>query len=403
MNVHLPLVAFVLCSPSFAVRSQEPPPAPPPATAAEATEGFGRAVSYRQALAMALEDAVGKARGVAVARGGGVRSRLEVVSRGGQGVPANWFDGEAEYEREWVQAQLDGFVETYEVTKKGKVDDGWEVTVRAKIATGQQQGPFVIDLDDADLRQWQLARFEEGGAGVPFAKVDGTYEAPSIRDNLRATGRVLVVAKNGGVSAPAGASPRERGKGGHQLVASHRVRVQWQAMQFTSLVEKPNIARPTTGPRPQFLTAGSVRVAIAITDLVQGLDVLDRPLTVALEVPPGTPVERLDAMAVQLADQAKAAVAEAIFFALQPPTVVRKWAGDGGDWFVEVAIGKRVANGYDAFAVGNQGSLASPDWRPLGRAALVGGTDTACTFRLVDVAEPSRIEAGVTEVRPARK
>jgi len=405
MNHRLLPVAFVLCSTLPTVRGQEPPAATPPAApVSDGTEGFGRAASYRQALAMALEDAVGKARGVAVARGGGFRARLDVVSRGREGVPANWFDGEAEYEREWVQQQISGFVETWDVTKKGKADDGqWEVTVRAKIATGSQQGPFVIELDDEDLRRWQLARFEEGGAAVPFAKVDGTYEAPSIRDNLRATGRVRIVAKDGGVSAAAGAAPRERGKAGHHLVASHRVRVQWQPMQFTSLVEKPNIARPTTGPRPQYLTAGSVRVTVAISDLVLGLDVFDRPLTIGLEVPPGTAVERLDAMAVQLADLAKAAVAESVFFALQPPTVARKWAGEGGDWFVEVAIGKRVANGYDAFAVGNQGSLASPDWRPLGRAALVGGTDTTCTFRLVDVADPSRIEAGVTEVRPARK
>jgi hypothetical protein len=383
------LSTFAVCASLLVSRSQDP-------AGGAISEGFGRAASYRQALAMALEDAVGKARGIAVARGPGLRSRLEVVAAGASAA-------EAEPDA-WVALQLDGFVSSYEVARKAKADDGqWEVTVRAAVATATAPGPFAIDLEDNDLRRWQLARFEEGGAGAPFAKVEGAYEAPSIRDHLRATGRVRIVAADG-VVAPAGAAPRERGKAGHRLIASHRVRVQWEPMQFTSLVEKPNPARPTTGPRPQYLTAASVRAAIAITDLVQGVAVFERALTVALDVPAGTPVERLEAMAVQLADQAKAEVAETIFFALEPPTVVRKWPGEGGeDWFVEAAIARRIAGAYDAFVVGNAGSLASPDWRPLGRAVLIGGNGATCTFRLLESVDPSRIEAGVTEIRPARK
>lgn len=383
------LSTFAVCASLLVSRSQDP-------AGGASSEGFGRAASYRQALAMALEDAVGRARGIAVARGPGLRSRLEVIAAG---APA----AEAEPDA-WVALQLEGFVSGYEIARKAKADDGqWEVTVRAVVATATAPGPFAIELEDNDLRRWQLARFEEGGAGAPFAKVDGAYEAPSIRDHLRATGRVRIVAADG-VAAPAGAAPRERGKAGHRLVASHRVRVQWEPMQFTSLVEKPNPARPTTGPRPQYLTAGSVRVAIAITDLVQGIAVFERTLTVALDVPAGTSVERLEAMAVQLADQAKAEVAETIFFALEPPVVVRKWPGEGGeDWFVEAAIARRVAGAYDAFVVGNAGSLASPDWRPLGRAVLIGGNGATCSFRLLEPIDPSRIEAGVTEIRPARK
>lgn len=379
---------FVVGASSLLLRGQSPGDG-------AASEGFGRAASYRQALAMALEDAVGRARGIAVARGPGLRSRLEIVAAGATA---------AEAEPDWVALQLDGFVSSYEVASKAKADDGqWEVTVRAVVATATPQGPFAIELDDTDLRRWQLSRFEEGGPGAPFAKVEGAYEAPSIRDHLRATGRVRIV-DAGGVVAPAEAAGRERGKAGHRLVASHRVRVQWEPMLFTSLVEKPNPARPTTGPRPQYLTAGSVRVAIAITDLVQGVAVLERALTVALDVPAGTPVERLEAMAVQLADQAKAEVAETIFFALEPPVVLRKWPSESGEeWFVEAAIARRVAGAYDAFVIGNTGSLASPDWRLLGRAVLIGGNGATCTFRLLEPVEPSRIEAGVTEIRPARK
>lgn len=409
MNNHLSLLLFAACS---AVAVAQEPPTPPtpaatpaPAATADWTEGFGRATSYRTALGAALEDAVGKAKGISIARGAGVRSRLSVVSSG-ENVPKDWFDGEADHEKEWVQQQISGFVLAYDVVKKGKAEDGqWEVTVRAKVAAHDcSQGLLVLDLIDNDLRKWEMARFEEGAAGGAFAKVNGSYEAPSIRANLTATRLVRIVAKTSGVDVGAGAAPAEREKAGQQLVASHRVAVAWQPMQFQSLVEKPNIARPTSGPRPQYLTAASVKVDLKMIDLVQNVDLLDLPMTVSIDVPAGTPVERLDAIAVQLADKAKAVVAERIFFTLRPPTVTRKWPDDGGsDWLCEVAIGKRIAMAYDGFVVGNQGSLANPDWQSLGRAVLVGGTDTSCTFKLVDVVDPSRIETGVSEVRPARK
>jgi len=277
--------------------------------------------------------------------------------------------------------------------------------VRAKIAAFEPgKDAFVVDLVDDDLKRWRLERFEEGVEGGPYARDEGAYEAPSVRENLRATGRVRFAAKAGGVKVGAAADPRERAKEGRQLAPSHRVVVAWQPMQFRSQMERPNRARPTSGPRPQFLTAGSVRVAVKVVDLVQDVERFDRVLTVDLPFAEPQPVDKLDAFAVQLGDLAKAAVAEAIFFALQPPVVTRKWAaGDAGEWHVEVAMPRRVALAYESFAVGVQGSLASPDWRPLGRAVYVGGADAQCTFRLVDVVDASRIEEGVAEVRPARK
>ncbi len=381
-------------------------PAAPSAAAAMATpaEGFGRGVGYREALAAALEDAVGKTKGVAIARSGAVQSRLRVVTGWHQDLPAGWFDGEVEREREWVQQQVAGFVPSYQVQKKVRAEDGqWEVTVLAQVAMLADAEAFVIDLVDDDLRAWELERCEEG-AEVPFARVQGSYEAPSIRDNLRATGVVRIVAKAGGVEAGPDAAPREREKQGQRLVASHKVVVSWQPMRFRSFVEKPNKARPSNGPRPQFLTAGAVQVTVQITDLVRDIAIHDRTSTISIDLPPATPVERLDAFAVQLGDRAKAAVAEAVFFALQPPVVLRKWPGEGGkDWFVEVAMACRIAQGYAAFTIGNQGSLANPDWQLLGRAAFVGGNVGSSTFRLEGVDDPSRIEVGASEVRPAQK
>ncbi|MBL8752404.1 MAG: hypothetical protein JNK15_03805 [Planctomycetes bacterium] len=379
-------------------------PAQDPLAGGRATEGFGRGPTYRQALAEALADAVGKAKGIAVQRSGALQSRLRIVSEWGQGLPEGSFDGVAEREREWVGQQLAGFVRSYDVAKRGKADDGeWEVTVQARIAALADAESFVVDLSDDDLRAWELERFEDGAA-APFARAEGRYEAPTIRDNLRATGVVHVVAKTGGVELGEGVAAREREKAGHRLVASHAVTVAWQPMRLRSVVEKPNRARPTNGPRPQFLTGASVQVSVRVVDRVRDVEVFERRLTVALDVPEATPVERLDAIAVQLGDRAKAEVAATIFFALQPPVVLRKWPGEGGkDWFVEVAMARRVAAGYDSFEVGLPGSLANPDWRSLGRAVLVGGDATTCTFRLDGVDDPAKVDVGTGEVRPARK
>ena len=70
--------------------------------------------------------------------------------------------------------------------------------------------------------------------------------------------------------------------------------------------------------------------------------------------------------------------------------------------FVEARVAKRVAASFSEFVLGVDGSLASPDWQPLATAALVGGSAASCTFRLKGLADPSRVEVGVSQVRPAR-
>ena len=412
MKAILPFVAFALGVAVVPLLAQDPPAAgapaaglPRPQSADGWSEGFGRATNYRTALANAIEDAVGKSKGIAVARGPGVRSRLSVVANYSDQVPNGWFDGEADSEREWVQQQIAGFVQKYEVKQKEKANDGqWEVTVRAQVAVHDANEPeMVIDLQDSELSKWQLERFEEG-QGTAFARDSGNYQAPRLAENLRRTNVIKVVAKSGGVSIGSGAAVREREKAGQQLVASHRIVVQWQPMQLRSEQERPNRARPTSGPRPEYLVAGSVRVDVKVVDLVQNIDVLELPLTIPIDIPPGTTADRRDAFVVALADKATAAVAELAFFALRPPVVVRKWPSDDGkDWLVEVKLSRRIVSGYDTFVVGNNGSLASPDWQRLGTAVLVGGTDSSCTFKLQGVEDLARIEPKVTEVRPTRK
>lgn len=381
---------------------------PPKPSAQEAggtwSEGFGRGTDYRSALANALEEAVAKVKGIGVARGAGVRSRLSVVSQSQEGDKPGWFDGEANSEKEWVQQQIAGFVLAYEVLDKLKADDRqWEVKVKALIASADGlDATVVVDLQDSDLRNWQLERFDEG-TGAVVGRERGEFTGPKIAEYLRKSRLVKIAAKGTGVNVTAGSAAREREKAGNQLVASHRVVITWQPVQVQSTIEKPNRARPTAGPRPEFLTGGSVQVAVRVEDLIHNLELLDQSFTVMAD-PKAMPTERTADYVNALVDKAKAVVAENVFFALKPPTVVRVWQeGGDGEWRLEANVARRVAAQYRSFAVGNNGSLSSPDWVTLGRGVLLDGNDNSCTFRLEGVDDPSRIEANVTEVRPIKE
>lgn len=366
------------------------------------TEGFGRGPSYRTALGDALEDAVARVNGIEVRRGSALRSRIAVVTEHTDGAQPGWFDGEGEREHAWVQQQIAGFVLGYEVVKKEQgADRTWEVTVRARVAgPDRTDAAIVVQLVDNDLRKWQLERYEEGGAGKPFARQGGEFEGPRIAEYLRNSGAIEIAGDGPGVTVGADAAPGERGKAGQQLVPSHRVLIDWQPIALQSLVERPNKARPTTGPRPEVMSSGVVAVRVRIDDLVQRVQLLDQAFSVTADAAGSYSADRLEAFVNALVDKAKATVAAKIYFALRRPVVLRKWAGDGGAWFVEVAMSRRVAAAYERFAVGNAGTLASPDWRPSGAAELVGGTGLSCTFRLDGAADPADIEPDVSEVRP---
>lgn len=392
------------------VPAQDPTPAAKPDTDKKAaapadgwSEGYGRATNYRSALANALEDAVAKVKGIAVARDPAIRSRLSVVSGGKEGDKDNAFSGEADGEREWVQQQIAGFVLAYDVLKKEKAADGhWEVTVKAQIAAHDEgAGTLVVDLVDSDLRRWQLETADEDRPGA-ITKKSGDFAGPKIGDYLRRSGVVKIVAKGSGVRVGEGADVREKEKAGHQLVASHRVTINWQPITVQSLVEKTNKARPTSGPRPEFTTGGSVTVSVRVDNLVENVELVDETFTVTADPGSATPVDRLDTFVNALVDKAKALVAEKVFFTLRPPVVTRKWQ-EGDSWRVEAKMSKRIAAMYRSFQIGNNGSLSSPDWQSVGTAVLVDGNDTTCTLRLERIDDLDRLEAGLTEVRPLER
>ena len=365
-------------------------------------EGFGHAKSYRSALALALEDAVAKAKGVGIARGPSIRSRLSVVSEHKGGDKTGFFDGSTERERDWVQQQISGFVRKYEVTNKGQdTNQNWEVTVRALVASlqGLESG-LVIELIDNDLRSWQHERFEEEGPGRAFDRRKGRFEGPRIGDYLRRSGAVKIVGGDAGVEVVPQSERAEQEKQGRRLVASHRVTIDWQPVMVRSMVEKPNRARPTRGPRAEYIQGGSVKVAIKVEDLIEGVVMLDETFSVPDDKPGSYSADRLDAFITQLVDKAKAAVARKVFFTLRQPVVMRKWAGAGGQWFVEARISRRVAAGFKRFSIGNNGSLGDVDWQSLGSATFVGGSGVSCTFQLDGVGDLASIQAGVSEVRP---
>jgi hypothetical protein len=378
--------------------AQQPPVGSAPASPAAAdgtwSEGFGRAKSYRSALAFALEEAVAKVKGVGVARGAAVRSRLAVV--------AEHRDGEDAHE--WVQMQIAGFVLSYEVLEKQQTQDGeWEVKVRALIASqAGLDATVVVDLQDGDLRSWQLERFDEDAPGAAVGRERGEFAGPKIADYLRQSRVVQIAARGQGVAVTDGSAPREREKAGRQVVASHRVVLAWQPVAVQAAIERTNPARRTTGPRPEYLVGGSVQVSVQVEDLIANLELFDQTLTISADAKP-VPVERLADYVNALVDKAKAIVAENVYFALRPPLVTRVWQDAGaGEWRLEASIARRIAAQFPGFVVGNHGSLTAPDWVPLGRAVLLDGSDTACTFRLESADDPKRIEPNFTEVRPIK-
>lgn len=367
------------------------------------SQGLGRGPSYRSALAAALEDAVGRANGIEISVGPVLKSRIAVVTDSKEGDQKGWFDGQSESENAWVQQQLQGFVKTYEVASKKKGDDGlWEVEVRAHVlGVDDIDSTLVVELVDNDLTEWQLERFEEDGPGRPFDRTKGRFDGPEIAEYLRNSGVVKIVSGGPGVQLGNNSARDQRAKAGRELVASHRVTIAWQPLLVQSVVEKPNPARPRRGKRPEYMSGGAVTVNVRIEDLIERTELLDKPYTITVD-PDSYSSERVDAFVRALVDEAKAVVAREVFFTLRPPQVVRRWAGDGGAWFVEARISKRIASTFRGFEVGNAGSLQSVDWQKLADARLVGGSGATCTFELVDAAEPNRIEPGTSQVRPVR-
>ena len=392
MNLMHP-VAFAMILVGNLAAQEAPPKAPADQLERAAGEvawtlGRGSATTFGAALAGALGDAVLQVKGAAYVQSSALQSRLARIA------DRDVRDPGAGLERGWVLTQLAGYVRDYEVASKRQADDRtWVVVVRARV-TGPAAGgsELAVELIDNGLSNWSLERFEEGGPGRAFDRRVGRFEGPRIAAYLRRGGGVKVV-------NPAKEST-QTSKG--QVAPAYRVVVDWQPVVVRSMVEKPNRARPTKGPRPEFISGGTVEVALRIEDLETRATLLDEKLSVPSGRSEPWSVDRLDAYVTDLVDVAKATVARTIFFALRPPVVLRKWVGDGGAWHAEVRMSRRAAAGFREFVLGNAGTLASPDWQRLAGATLVGGTAATCTFRLDDLVDAARVEVGFTEVRPVQ-
>ena len=387
------LALAVLMACSLAAQEGAPPEqqALERGAAAEASwqEATGSGPTLRTALAQALRGAVSRARGAAFVLEPSVRSRLEIVARHERGG-----DGDSSIDRAWTLGQLPGLVLDFEVLdQRPRGESGYDVRLRALVSSrAVAAASIVVELVDNDLTSWVLERFEESGPGRAFDQRRGRFEGPRIGSYLRRSGAVRI-------ASPAGDDPVAAAT---RLVPSHRVVIDWQPLVVRSTVEKPNRARPTSGPRPEFMSGGAVDVAVRVEDVVQGVTLLDEKISVPAVRPDTFSIDRLDAFVTDLVDVAKAQVARRIFFTLRPPVVLRKWVGDGGAWHVEARISKRIASGFQEFVLGQDGSLASPDWRRLAAADFVGGSAVSSTFRLGGLLDASQVEVGVCEVRPIR-
>lgn len=383
------VITFVASLGAQAPSSPQDAQAPVAADAAW-SPGEGQGSSYRSALARAISSAVVAARGAGAAEDASVRARLRIVAEYDAGLQV--FDASGERERAWVLGQLVGIVDDYVVASRVQGEGAaWVVRVRARVAS--VNGPaFVVELEDGGIGSWELERFEEGGLGQAFDRRRGRFEGPPIASYLRRSG--LVKLASGQTDGAERAQSRS--------VPSHRVVVTWKPLAVRSTLEKPNPARPTKGPRPEQLSGGVAEVTLRVEDLTQGVTLLNEELSIPSNASGAWPSSRLDAYVNELVDQAKAQVAQRIYFALSPPVVLRKWVAQGGAWHVEVKIPERVARGARAFVAGADGGLSSPDWQRVAAATLVGGSATSCTFRLEGLTDASKIDVGVTEVRPVR-
>lgn len=368
--------------------------AQPAVVAAPWSEGAGQGATYRGALANAIAAAVAASRGADFPKGTAMRARLRVIAEHDAGDRTGAFDGGAARERAWVLGQLVGVVDDYLVTSKGKADGAaWDVRVRVRAAAAAAvRASLVVELDDGGLGSWELERFEEAGRGQAFDRRRGRFEGPPVATYLRRSGAVKLAGPRSGGDSRAATS----------LVPSHRVVLSWQPLRLRSTVEKPNPARPTKGPRPERLSGGVADVTVRVEDLVQGVVLLSEKMSIQATAGQAWPTTRMDAYVNELVDRAKAQVAQRIYFAMCPPVVLRKWAGQGGAWHVEVEMPARLARGGREFAAGNDGGLSSPDWERLAVATFVGGSAASCTFRLEGLTDASAVDVGVTEVRPVR-
>ena len=357
--------------------------------AAEASwhEANGSGPTLRTALAQALRSAVSRVRGAAFVLEPSVRSRLEIVARHERGG-----EGDEAFDRAWTLSQLAGLVVDFEVLdQRPRGESGYDVRLRALVSSrADADASIVVELVDNDLTSWVLERFEESGPGRAFDQRRGRFEGPRIGSYLRRSGAVRIASRERDDSAATRCLP------------SHRVVIEWQPLVVRSTVEKPNRARPTNGPRPEFMSGGAVDVALRVDDVVQGVTLLDEKISVPAVRPETFSIDRLDAFVTDLVDVAKAQVASRIFFTLRPPVVLRKWVGDGGVWYVEARISKRIASGFQEFVLGQDGSLASPDWRRMATAKFVGGSAVSSTFRVGQLPDAAQVEVGVCEIRPIR-
>jgi hypothetical protein len=381
------------------------------------SEARGSGPTRHDALGQAIEGAVMRVNGLRVATGPALRARLGLVKTQDGSVTTT--EGTLDVAR--VVQQLEGFVDQVEVKHEQKGPDGqWTVQVRCLVAAyDPKQAEFVVQLAGApksgrdvayqDLGTCLILNIdEESGA----QNRSGPHAIPGTRigDCLVGTNRVKLGYRGPGVRLDGDSDPRQAGKTGKGLVATHRIDIEWDPVVVRVVTRKQSKSRPTSR-RAQDLDTAYVTARIAVRNLVEKTELppFELPIVCPAEwfrrgdVALALDQESLLAMAQRVAAFAEVEVAKRVYFALRPPLVLNKKQGEGdrAPWLVEVDLPRHLAAEFDTFEFGRDGSLGGSGWRPAGRGKLVGGEQTSI-FELDADSKPAEIQVGATRLEPTK-
>jgi len=407
--VAMPAVALAQ-EPSVAT-SNLPPLEPAGRGTWSVAEGTGPTV--HAARANAIEAAVQRVNGVRVATGPAMRSRLGLIKNADASITTT----EGELEVAQVTQQLEGFVDQVEFVQQRKEEGGaWTVRVRCLVSGyDPKRADFIILLGGLgaayeDLGTWRLQQTDLANGST---EASGPFAIPGTRigDCLVNTGRVKIGYAGPGVRPDADSDPREASKRGKALVATHQVDVAWEPVVLRTSLPKPLASLPGKSRTPQFQGA-TVTARIRVRNLVEKTELPPFEIPILIPAPwfadreqerPGTDRDSLQQYAQRAASFAETEVAKAIYFALQPPVVLRKWQDGSGAWLVEAELATHIAQEFTAFELGKYGSLGGAQWRSSGLARLADGIPAGwtSTFRLEPTADANAIVPGATLLKPA--
>jgi hypothetical protein len=404
------LSALFAVTAAFAQTAEpEVKPLAPPQKVAEGTwvESEGHGAGRADALANAIELAIQRVHGTYVAKGSNLRARMSLVKSGDENLKQ---DGVLEIGR--VTQQLEGFIAQMDQPSYGEVKDGWQARVRCLVADydPKTSARFVVRLQESfaergEQHVWVLRNLDKE-TDRPTTSQPAAIGGSDLQARLVNTDRIKISATGPGVKVTADSDPAEAAKKGRALVASHRVEIAWSPVVVDVTTRRSVVPG---APRKQLLDGATMRVEIAVADLVEQTEAVKTTFDVAVPAAAGSEnsPENRELLARATLAAAYDEVVQKIYFALRPPRVlaVAKSEGDTPTWTVEADLPFDLAAQLAEIAqpeFGVETSFGEARWKSLGSARLLPGTAQrskhTATFALGADAVPDRIEPDRTRL-----